>query len=149
MEPIFEIISIKQVMKQSDFVGAFVKTTEPEILANIVKHYIQNEDREVFLVLIFNTQMRLIGIHRCSVGSINAAIVTPREVFKTAILNNATSIAVAHNHPSSDPTESKEDIEVTKRLHKAGDILGIQLLDHIIVAAHTDEYVSFKRKGII
>ncbi len=149
MEAIFEIISIKQEIKQSDLRGAFEATTKPAILADIAKHYIQNEDREVFLLLIFNTKMRLIAIHRCSIGTIRVAMVTPREVFKTAILNNASCIAVAHNHPSSDPTESKEDIEVTKKLLKAGDILGISLIDHIIVAAHTDEYVSFKEKGII
>ncbi|KRT87103.1 MULTISPECIES: JAB domain-containing protein [Bacillus] len=149
MKPIFEIVSIKQEIKQSDLKGAFDRIADPDILAEIVKHYIRDEDREIFLVLIFNIKMRLTAIHRCSIGAIDEAIVTPREVFKSAILNNAAAIAVAHNHPSSDPTESKKDIETTKRLHRAGDILGIRLLDHIIVAANTDEYVSFKEKGII
>lgn len=149
MEPIFEIISLKQEKKESDLIGAFEQVVDAEDLANVVKYYIQNEDREVFLVIIYNNKLRITAIHRCSIGVLNAAIVTPREVFKAAILNNAAAIAVAHNHPSSDPTASKEDIEVTKRLHQAGDILGIELLDHIIVAAHTDRYVSLREKGII
>ena len=88
------------------------------------------------------------GLHRAHVGSLNASIVHPREVMKCAILNNAASIIVGHNHPSGDPTPSREDIEVTKRLAEAGKILGIDVLDHVIVT-YTGKNVSLKEKGYL
>jgi DNA repair protein RadC len=110
--------------------------------------HIADEDREVFLVLMLNTKNQVVGLHRAHVGSLNASIVHPREVMKCAILNNAASIIVGHNHPSGDPTPSREDIEVTKRLAEAGKIMGIEVLDHVIVT-HTGKNVSLKEKGYL
>ena len=80
-------------------------------------------------------------------GTINTSLVHPREVFKRALLNNASNIMVAHNHPSGDPNPSKEDIQITERLKEAGNLLGINLLDHIIVGE--DKYISLKEKGVL
>ena len=88
------------------------------------------------------------GLHRTHVGSLNASIVHPRDVMKWAILNNAASIIVAHQHPSDDPTPSREDLEVTKRLAEAGKIMGIDVLDHVIVT-YTGKNVSLKEKGYL
>ncbi len=143
MEKVFEVVSIKQIVREMDFEITTVRS--PEDAAIIIQKEIGDEDREIFLVLCLNTKNHVIAMHRASIGNVNSAIVHPREVFKAAILNNATTIVVAHNHPSQDTTPSPEDIEVTKRLKDAGDILGIDVLDHIIVSK--DRYVSLQEKG--
>jgi DNA repair protein RadC len=98
--------------------------------------------------MMLNTKNQVVGLHRAHVGSLNASIVHPREVMKCAILNNAASIIVSHQHPSGDPTPSREDIDITKRLAEAGRILGIEVLDHVIVT-HTGNHVSLKEKGYL
>ena len=80
-------------------------------------------------------------------GSLNASIVHPREVFKNAVKKSANSIIAMHNHPSGDPAPSKEDIDITKRISKAGELLGITLLDHIIIGDH--QYISFKEEKLL
>jgi RadC-like JAB domain len=97
------------------------------------------------IYLTYNICVLSAGPH---IGSLNSSIVHPREVMKSAILNNAASIIVSHQHPSGDPTPSREDIEVTKRLAEAGRILGIEVLDHVIVT-HTGNHVSLKEKGYL
>lgn len=81
------------------------------------------------------------------IGTVNSSLIHPREVFKTSILSNASSVIIFHNHPSGDPTPSNEDKNITRRLKEAGQILGIDVLDHIIVA--DDKFCSLKEKGII
>src|SRR5690606_31308837 len=103
----------------------------PQDASKVAVQFIGDDDREVFLVMCLNTKNHIVGVHRCHVGSLNASIVHPRDVFKSAILNNSASIIVAHQHPSYDPYPSREDIEVTRRLVKAGKILGIEVLDHL------------------
>lgn len=143
MEKVYEIVSIKQVVRESEFPRITVRS--PEDAAHAIQKEISDEDREIFLVLCLNTKNEVVAIHRASVGSINSAIVHPREVFKAAILNNAASIIVSHNHPSQNPSPSPEDLEVTNRLVSAGEILGIEVLDHIIVGGM--KHVSLKDKG--
>jgi len=87
------------------------------------------------------------AINVCHIGSLNASIVHPREVMKTAIMSNSASIIVAHNHPSGKPEPSQEDIDVTKRLAEAGKILGIELMDHLIIGE--DTFISLKEKGYL
>ena len=118
------------------------------INTKIASRFIGNDDREVFFVMCLNTKNHVVAVHRCHVGSLNASIVHPREVFKSAILNNAASIIVAHQHPSGDTTPSMEDINVTKRLVEAGKLLGIEVLDHLIVN-NTNSYTSLKEKSYI
>jgi DNA repair protein RadC len=93
-----------------------------------------------------NTKNKIIGVFEISHGTVNASIVNPREAFQKALLANAVSVIFMHNHPSGDPTASREDIEVTKRLSEAGKIIGVEVLDHIIVG---DSYSSLKEKGYL
>lgn len=147
METVYEVLKIKQVGRKKkwkfDFDQQQIKS--PEMAAEVARHYIGDEDREVFLVICLDTKNKINAIHRVHVGSINATVIHPREIFKCAILNNSFSLLCFHNHPSSDPTPSPEDIKVTKRLKECGLILGIEVLDHIIVCKH--RFVSLREKG--
>lgn len=109
---------------------------------------LQEEDREVFLVLFLNARSKVNGAHVVSVGDLDSSIVHPREVFKAAILAGASRIVCAHNHPSGDPGPSPEDIAVTQRLKEAGKLLGIELLDHVIIASD-GRHVSLRERGLI
>lgn len=103
---------------------------------------LNDEAVEKFGMIALDTKNKIAGIHILSIGSLNASIVHPREVFKNAILNNASGIILFHNHPSGDPTPSKEDIETTKRISSAGNIMGINVIDHVIVG--DKQYYSLK-----
>lgn len=107
---------------------------------------IGKEKKEHFTILCLDTKNNLI-VNEVSVGILNASLVHPREVFSKAILNNASHIIVAHNHPSGDSTPSEDDILTTKRLVEAGRILGITVADHIIVTK--DSYSSHTELGLI
>lgn len=106
---------------------------------------LERKDREHFVALHLDARNGLIGVEAVSVGTLTAALVHPREVFKAALLCNSAGIIVAHNHPSGDSTPSSEDRETTKRLSRAGEIMGIPLLDHLIIASGS--YFSFKEKN--
>ena len=116
-----------------------------EVLTKVCR--IQCNAEEVFILITLNTKNIVTGYFEVHRGTINTSLVHPREVFKRALLNNARYIMVAHNHPSGDPNPSKEDIQITERLKEAGNLLGINLLDHIIVGE--DKYISFKEKGVL
>jgi DNA repair protein RadC len=103
--------------------------------------------KEYFNTILLNTKNQILAIEEISVGSLNSSIVHPREVFNPAIKKSAGSIILVHNHPSGDPTPSREDIDVTARLIEAGKILGIHVLDHIIIG--NNNYVSFKERGLL
>ena len=100
---------------------------------------------ENFAIICLNTKNKIAGVHTVSIGSLNASIVHPREVFKAALLNNANGIICLHNHPSGDPEPSRDDIETTHRLVNAGNILGVKVLDHVIIG--DNRYVSLKEQG--
>ena len=104
-------------------------------------------DREHFRVILLNTKNRVIGIDQVSVGTLNASLVHPREVFKRAVQKSAAAIILVHNHPSGDPSPSPEDMQITQRLCEAGRIIGIEVLDHVIIGDHV--FTSFKEKGWI
>lgn len=103
--------------------------------------------KEHFTCLFLNTKNRVIFKEIISIGSLNAAIVHPREVFRAALKRCSASILCSHNHPSGDSTPSPEDIELTKRLVSAGEIIGIEVLDHIIIGGSS--YVSLKEQGLM
>jgi len=107
----------------------------------------ERADREEFLALLLDTKNVMLGFHVVSVGTLAAVIVHPREVFKPAILANAASILLIHNHPSGDPDPSEEDIAVTKRIKKAGELLDIPVLDHVIIG--DGAYFSFADKKML
>ena len=108
---------------------------------------IREKDREHFACLYLNARNQMVHQEIISIGSLSASIVHPREVFSVAIEKRAANIILGHNHPSGNPEPSKEDIELTKRLKKAGEILGIEIIDHIVVS-QTD-FTSVKEKGLI
>lgn len=116
-----------------------------EVLTKVCR--IQYNAEEVFILITLNTKNIVTGYFEVHRGTINTSLVHPREIFKRALLNNASNIIVAHNHPSGDPNPSKEDIQITERLKEAGNLLGINLLDHIIVGE--DKYISLKEKGVL
>ena len=118
----------------------------PQLVFEYLKEKIGREKKEHFVILCFDTRNNLIA-DEVSVGTLNASLVHPREVFKKAILNNSLYVIVAHNHPSGDPTPSDNDIATTKRLIEAGKILGITVVDHIIVTQYN--FSSAKEKGHI
>lgn len=113
--------------------------------------FLMNEMRflsqEHFVCLYLNTKNQVLHKQTIFIGSLNASIVHPREIFKEAFRRSAASIICAHNHPSGDPTPSREDIEVTKRLGECGKIIGIELLDHLIIGEN--KFVSLKEKGYL
>lgn len=116
----------------------------PQLLFEFLKEKIGKEKKEHFAILFFDTRNKLI-VNNVSVGSLNASIVHPREVFNNAVLKSASYVIVAHNHPSGDPMPSEEDVTTTKRLVEAGRILGITIQDHMIVTK--SKYYSFAEKG--
>lgn len=117
----------------------------PEDAAEYIIKDIKFLKKEHFITLLLNTKNQIISKEIISIGSLNSSIVHPREVFKPAIKKSVSAIIMIHNHPSGDPTPSREDIEVTKRLVKAGEILGIDVLDHIIIGG--SKHLSLKEEG--
>jgi DNA repair protein RadC len=142
-----QIVSIKMVKeKKLEYVNTQISS--PKDCFNIFKKFIGDYDREALVVLTLDIKNKINSITVASLGSVNSSIVHPREVFKTAILSNASSIIIGHNHPSGDPSPSKEDINITERLKECGKIMGIELLDHVIIGEY-DKYFSFKEKGLL
>ena len=141
------IVSVKLV-KESSLLYKERSIRSPEDGYHMMNHFLGDIDREAFIVISLDTKNQPLSINICHLGSLNASIVHLREVMKSAILSNAASIMMGHNHPSGQRSSpSSEDIEVTKRLVKGGKIIGIELLDHIIVG--DDNFVSLKEKGYI
>lgn len=121
--------------------------TTPQEVADYMMDRLRFQLKEHFVTLHLDTKGRLIGEEIVSIGSLNAAIAHPREIFKTAIKKSAAAIICLHNHPSGDPTPSYEDIELTRRLVEAGQILGVEVIDHIVIGENC--YLSLKEKGWI
>jgi len=121
-----------------------VKT--PEDVVNLIRSRLKGKKKEYFLAILLDTRSQLIKVAEISIGSLDSSIVHPREVFKEAISASAASVIFAHNHPSGDPEASEDDINLTKRLAKAGEIVGIDVLDHIIIG--DKKYLSLKREEL-
>jgi len=118
--------------------------------ASIARYYMEDlrhEKQEVMKLLMLNSKSRLIGETDISKGTVNASLITPRELFIEALQKNAVSIVIMHNHPSGDPTPSREDMLTTKRILDAGALIGIELLDHIIIGNNC--YISFREEGLL
>jgi DNA repair protein RadC len=119
----------------------------PEDGAEYVMEEMRSLKQEHFVTLFLNTKNQVLHKRTIFVGSLNASIVHPREVFKEAVRQSAASIICFHNHPSGDPTPSREDIDVTKRLASCGKMLGVDVLDHIVIGDR--RFVSLKHKGLM
>jgi len=123
----------------------------PERIADLLREESRPQDVEQFRVVLLNTRRRLIGLETISQGTLDTLLVHPREVFKRAIAANASAVVLVHNHPSGDPTPSEADIKVTRDLIRAGQLLKIEVLDHVIIGRSTVErqkdYVSLRELG--
>jgi DNA repair protein RadC len=119
----------------------------PSDAAVVVREAIGDYDREAFVVLLLNTKHRVVGVHIAGVGTLDSAPTGPREVFRAAILAGAKAVIFGHNHPSGDPTPSAADLHLTRRLVKAGDLLGIPVLDHVIIG--DANHVSLRERDVL
>ena len=145
MEKVVEIRTIKQVKGEVEI--PFKKIQDPQSVVDNIYYLIGDEAREVFLVLCLSTKNEINAIFKAHTGSMNASLVDPKTVFQGALLSNSASVIVAHSHPSGDPSPSREDVDVTNRLVKAGKVVGVQVLDHIIVGGNSEKHISFKERG--
>ncbi|SFJ16265.1 DNA repair protein RadC [Halobacillus dabanensis] len=119
----------------------------PEDGADFVMEEMRDLKQEHFICLFLNTKNQVLHRQTIFIGSLNASIVHPREVYKEAVKRSAASIICAHNHPSGDPTPSQEDIQVTRRLKECGKMIGIELLDHLVIGDR--KFISLKEKGYL
>lgn len=142
-----DIVSIKLV-REASVMYQNRTINSPQDALELVDSFLLDRDREAFLIVCLDTKNQPTAINIVSIGSLNSSLVHPREVFKIAILANSNAIILAHNHPSADPTASREDVDVTRRLIEAGQILGISVMDHVIVGSD-HRFVSLKERGDI
>jgi DNA repair protein RadC len=117
-----------------------------DVATYLIRQGYADRDREAFIVLLLDVKHRVIAEEVVSIGILDGSLIHPREVFKAAIVANAAALIVAHNHPSGDPKPSGQDAEVTRRLRKAGEVLGIPVVDHVIVGS-TGAHFSFREGG--
>lgn len=159
----FELGKRQYLETEYEFDGVDIKN--PQSVAKIIRASIKDMKKEHFMIIPLSTRNKKIGKPYpipVSTGTLNASLVHPREVFKEAIARSASSVVLAHNHPSGDPEPSEEDLRITKRLVEAGKIIGIEVLDHIIIGKNVikgnivnhrkdekESYCSFKEKGLI
>ncbi len=143
--PIYKVSLVREGKMHCGYTNIRSSANASEML----HRYLADVDREHFVILLLNRKNQVIGLHTVSIGSLTASVVHPRETFKVAILANATAMICGHNHPSGDPTPSTEDKALTSRLVEAGEILGIQVLDHVIVGDGSQRYFSFADEGLL
>jgi DNA repair protein RadC len=120
----------------------------PQDLAELGRKFLEKADREIFILVCLNTRNHINCIHVVSIETVNASLVAPREVFKIAILSNASEVAFIHNHVSGDVEPSEDDLLITKRLAECGKLFDIKLLDHVIISDE-GKYESFLERGLI
>jgi len=140
---IYETMTLKESI--TGYLTPNTRYTSPSQIFSTFS-FLQQETKEFFCTAHVDGKNRIICLEIVSIGTLNQAIVTPRDTFKTALLSNAAAIILVHNHPTGDPTPSSEDLEVTRRLREAGELIGIKVLDHIIVGS---TYYSFVERGVI
>ena len=142
-----QVVNIRMVKEPSLY--STEKITGPEDVKKVIAKELSTYDREVFAVLNLKTNGQPINLNICSVGTLDASVVSPREVFKSTILSNSAAFVAVHNHPSGSLNPSQEDKDVTKRLLSCSELLGVKMLDHIIVAGETGDIYSFKSEGLL
>ncbi len=124
-----------------------IQVSSPADVAGVLQEYFRDKDREEFLIVLLNTANVITGLSQISVGGLAASVVEPRQVFKVAVLANAAALILAHNHPSGNPEPSREDIRITRQLVEAGQLMGIPVHDHLIIAGAT--YISLAERGLM
>ena len=141
------VVNIRMVREPSLYSETPIAT--PQDVMKVIAREMATYDREVFGILNLKNNGQVINMNICSIGTLNASLVSTRETMKSAVLSNAAAFIVFHQHPSGNPEPSEEDKVVTKRLAKAGEILDIKMLDHIIIAGGTAEMYSFREHGLM
>lgn len=148
------IARVRQILSTVQLVQEFTAPVDesplirsPKDVYELLGMELRYAPKELFVCLFLNTKNCVISKEVISIGTLNASLVHPREVFRAAIKRNSASIICCHNHPSGNPEPSIEDVKITKRLISAGDLIGIDLLDHIIIGGH--RYLSLKEQGLL
>lgn len=141
------VVNVRLVKEPSLYSADPIRT--PEDVLNAVADELKQYDREVFAIINLKANGQIINLNVCSVGTLSASLISPREVFKSSILSNAAAFIAIHNHPSGSLSPSAEDKEVTERLMTCGEFLDIKMLDHIIVAGETGKMLSMKSEGLM
>ena len=139
--PVFGVRLVRERSHETELVRT------PAGAARLCSELLDGYDREVFLAVALSTASRVIGAHVCHVGTVDASIASPREVFRFALLCNARSVVVAHNHPSGNVEPSREDVAVSKQLKAAGDALAIPLVDSLVIG-FDGRYTSLAERGL-
>lgn len=143
-----KLLLVKDSSRPATMEKTIMSSKDVHLLATkTLQSYFENHDREEFVIIGLDGKNKIQFLNSVSMGCLTSSIVHPREVFKAAILGNAVALILCHNHPSGDPRPSPEDIEITKRLVQAGEILGIKILDHVIIG--DEQYTSFADKGLL
>lgn len=120
---------------------------DPITIAKYYMEHLRHEEQEMLIVMLLDGRNHLLGEQTISKGTVGATLVTPREVFVEALKFHAVSLILVHNHPSGDPTPSDCDREITERIYRSGELLGVKLLDHIVIG--DQRYVSFREQGLL
>ncbi len=141
------VVNIRMVREPSLY--SEDRITCPEDAVKAIAKDLATYDREVFAVLNLKTNGQPINLNICSMGTLDASVVSPREVFKSCILSNSAAFIAIHNHPSGSITPSQEDKDVTKRLLSCSELLGVKMLDHIIIGGESGRTYSFKNDGLL
>lgn len=142
-----DIVSLKMV-KESSRLYKPRHINRPQDAAALIRDLLSDSDREKIMAICLDSKNQPTCITTVSIGTLTSSTAHPREVFKTAITSNSAGIILAHNHPSGDLSPSRDDITTTERLKEAGDLLGIDLLDHLIIG-QGDRYLSFREQGLM
>lgn len=143
IKAVYETLAIKE--EHNQYLKPFTRFTSPEQVFDTFS-FLRQETKEYFYSIHLDGKNRICCVDEVSVGSLNQSVVHPREVFKTALLSSAAAIILLHNHPSGDPTPSREDMEITRRLREVGELIGVKVLDHIIIG---DSFVSFVSQALL
>jgi DNA repair protein RadC len=141
------VFRLSLIKEKSIAYGQSSLVLSPQQVYELIKEYLQDTDREHFIAIFLDSRSAVIGMHTVSVGTLTESLVHPREVFKGAILANAASIIVAHNHPSGDHFPSEADLSVTAKLKESGRIVGIPIEDHVIIGR--EGFTSFRQQGVL
>lgn len=140
-----EVVNIRLVKEPSIYSDIILDS--PQAVVELMAKELAQYDREVLCILNMKTDGQVINMNIVSVGTVNSSLVNPREVFKSSILSNASGIIAIHNHPSGNIKPSREDRNITKRLKECGELMGIELLDHIIIGGTNGKMFSFKSEN--
>ena len=120
---------------------------DPVTIARYYMEHLRHEEQEMLIVMLLDGRYHLLGEQTISKGTVGATLITPREVFVEALKFHAVSLILVHNHPSGDPSPSECDVEITERIYRSGELIGVKLLDHIVIG--DQKYVSFREQGML